>query len=36
MPHSSIGMGKQIKKAFIVLTVVVASLQTQVKPVLAP
>ena len=36
MPHSSIGMGKQIKKALFVLTLVVASLQTLVKPVLAP
>ena len=36
MPHSSIGMGKQIKKALIGLTLVVASLQTQMKPVLAP
>ena len=36
MPHPSIGMGSQFKKALIGLTLVVASLQTQVKPVLAP
>ena len=35
MPHFSIGMGNQIKKALIELTLVVASLQTQVKPVVA-
>ena len=36
MPHSSIGMGKQIKKALIGQTLVVPSLQTQMKPVLGP
>lgn len=36
MPHSSIGMGNQFQKALIGLTLVVASLQTQVKPVVTP